>query len=68
MVRRDLGILRQWGSALGIGKTRDIVGSVVQLGRAGKGRRITLGIDTRNGKWGSEIVATSVEVGGRRDG
>ena len=68
IVRRDLGILQQWGSALGIGKTRDIVDHVVQLGRAGKGRRITLGIKSRETSNGVELACVSVEVEGRRDG
>ena len=69
IIRRDLLILERWAHMLGVGVTANVVELIKELGRKGEGRRITLGLDRRetpNG--GVDIFATSVEVGGRRDG
>jgi hypothetical protein len=68
IVRRDLGLLQQWGSALGVGRSRDILNLVAKLGDAGKGRRVTLGIASRESRNGVELACVSVDVEGHRDG
>ena len=69
IIRRDLLILARWAHMLGVGVTASVVELIKELGRKGEGRRITLGLDRRetpNG--GVDIFATSVEVGGLRNG